>query len=77
MLGEHWRLLYVAMTRARDRLIVCGPQWRSAEAPNVSWRAAVHEALEQLGAEKVETPFGEGLRLGRPQIAVGLLRVVS
>ncbi|MEQ1811636.1 MAG: double-strand break repair helicase AddA [Terricaulis sp.] len=69
MLGEHWRLLYVAMTRARDRLIVCGPQWRSAEAPNVSWRAAVHEALEQLGAEKVETPFGEGLRLGKPQIA--------
>jgi ATP-dependent helicase/nuclease subunit A len=69
MLGEHWRLLYVAMTRARDRLIVCGPQWRNSEAPNVSWRAAVHEALEQLGAEKVETPFGEGLRLGAPVIA--------
>lgn len=69
MLGEHWRLLYVAMTRARDRLIVCGPQWRNGEAPNVSWRAAVHEALERLGAEKVETPFGEGLRLGTPHIA--------
>ncbi|MEQ1490552.1 MAG: double-strand break repair helicase AddA [Terricaulis sp.] len=69
MLGEHWRLLYVAMTRARDRLIVCGPQWRSGEAPNVSWRAAVREALENLGAEKVETPFGEGLRLGAPHIA--------
>jgi ATP-dependent helicase/nuclease subunit A len=67
MLGEHWRLLYVAMTRARDRLIVCGPQWRNGEAPNVSWRAAVHEALEHLGAEKVETPFGEGLRLGKTQ----------
>ncbi|MFO1017777.1 MAG: double-strand break repair helicase AddA [Hyphomonadaceae bacterium] len=69
MLGEHWRLLYVAMTRARDRLIVCGPQWRSGEAPNVSWRAAVHEALDRLGAEKVETPFGEGLRLGQTRIA--------
>ncbi|ANP46655.1 double-strand break repair helicase AddA [Candidatus Viadribacter manganicus] len=68
MLGEHWRLLYVAMTRARDRLIVCGPQWRNAEAPAVSWRAAVEEALGALGAEKIDTPFGEGLRLGQVSI---------
>ena len=40
MLGEHWRLLYVAMTRARDRLIVCGPQWqRRRRSAEVSWRA--------------------------------------
>src|SRR5690606_38328096 len=64
MLGEHWRLLYVAMTRARDRLIVCGPQWRGGEAPNVSWRLAVEEALDRLGAIEVETPFGPGKRLG-------------
>ena len=64
MLGEHWRLLYVAMTRAQDRLIVCGPQWKSAEAPNVSWRAAVEDALGQLGAEDIETPFGPGKRWG-------------
>lgn len=63
-LGEHWRLLYVAMTRARDRLIVCGPQWRSGEAPNVSWRAAVEEALDRLGAAEFETPFGPGRRIG-------------
>lgn len=69
MLGEHWRLLYVAMTRARDRLIVCGPQWKSGEAPNLSWRANVELALDALGAEKIETPFGEGLRLGKPQTA--------
>lgn len=67
MLGEHWRLLYVAMTRARDRLIVCGPQWKSGEAPNVSWRANVEVALDALGAAKIDTPFGEGLRLGNPQ----------
>ena len=72
MLGEHWRLLYVAMTRARDRLIVCGPQWKGGEAPNVSWRAAVHEALDRLGADKIETPFGEGLRLGKPLTAAAL-----
>jgi ATP-dependent helicase/nuclease subunit A len=69
MLGEHWRLLYVAMTRARDRLIVCGPQWRSGEAPEVSWRAAAAEALERLGAAKIETPFGEGLRFGEIRYA--------
>jgi ATP-dependent helicase/nuclease subunit A len=69
MLGEHWRLLYVAMTRARDRLIVCGPQWRSGEAAEVSWRAAVELALGNLGAEKIDTPFGEGLRLGKPNTA--------
>jgi ATP-dependent helicase/nuclease subunit A len=68
MLGEHWRLLYVAMTRARDRLIVCGAQWRNGEAP-VSWRLAVEEALRGLGAEPCETPFGEGLRWGAPQVA--------
>src|SRR5690606_21337996 len=35
MLSEHWRLLYVAMTRARDRLIVCGPQFRNGEAEEI------------------------------------------
>ncbi len=65
MLGEHWRLLYVAMTRARDRLIVCGVQWRNSEAAE-SWRFAVEEALSGLGAAACETPFGEGLRFGTP-----------
>jgi ATP-dependent helicase/nuclease subunit A len=63
MLREHWRLLYVAMTRARDRLIVCGPQFRDGEA-GASWRRAVEEALTKLGASSCETPFGQGLRLG-------------
>lgn len=67
-LAEHWRLLYVAMTRARDRLIVCGAQFggaSSGEAPE-SWRLAVHEALASIGATACETPFGEGLCLGAP-----------
>ncbi len=68
MLGEHWRLLYVAMTRARDRLIVCGAQWRNAEAPE-SWRLAVEEALSSLGAGTCKTPFGEGLQFGTPLVA--------
>lgn len=72
MLSEHWRLLYVAMTRARDRLIVCGAQYGNAKAGEAeeSWRLAVQTALS--GMENVapcETPFGEGLRLGTPLFA--------
>lgn len=65
MLSEHWRLYYVAMTRARDRLIVCGAQFRSGEAKE-SWRLATEQALQELGAGPCETPFGDGLRLGAP-----------
>ncbi|HYD71980.1 MAG TPA: double-strand break repair helicase AddA [Candidatus Binatia bacterium] len=65
MLREHWRLLYVAMTRAQDRLIVCGPQWKSGEAPDVSWRGAIEDALGELGAEEIQTPFGSGKRIGQ------------
>jgi ATP-dependent helicase/nuclease subunit A len=68
LLGEHWRLLYVAMTRARDRLIVCGAQWRNGEAEE-SWRLAAEQALRKLGAMPCETPYGEGLRLGAPVYA--------
>lgn len=68
MLGEHWRLLYVGMTRARDRLIVCGAQHGNAVGGEAkqSWRGAVAHALTGLGAGPCETPFGEGLRLGAP-----------
>jgi ATP-dependent helicase/nuclease subunit A len=72
MLGEHWRLLYVAMTRARDRLIVCGAQHGNAkagEAPE-SWRAAVAQGVRALDAAPCETPFGEGLRVGAPSTVV-------
>jgi ATP-dependent helicase/nuclease subunit A len=76
-LSEHWRLLYVAMTRARDRLIVCGAQHRNGEDKN-SWRPAVEEALKELGASACETPSGEGLRLGHPaQIAAVQMQVQS
>jgi ATP-dependent helicase/nuclease subunit A len=68
MLGEHWRLLYVALTRARDRLIVCGAQHGNATsgAAQNAWRTAVEEAMTKLGAHNCETPFGDGLRLGAP-----------
>ena len=51
---EYRRLLYVAMTRARDRLIVCG--WRNRNAPpEQCWYNLIRAGLEPLAAE-VEDP---------------------
>ncbi|MCP1471097.1 ATP-dependent helicase/nuclease subunit A [Sphingobium sp. OAS761] len=50
---EHWRLLYVALTRAEERLVVAGslgPRARGAVKPE-SWFAAVEAAMASLGAE--------------------------
>ena len=41
---EHCRLLYVAMTRAEDRLIVCGARGRN-RMPGGCWYELVHDAL--------------------------------
>ena len=46
---EYNRLLYVALTRAEDRLLVCGWQGRGEPAPE-SWYAAVRRGFEALGA---------------------------
>jgi ATP-dependent helicase/nuclease subunit A len=68
---EHNRLLYVALTRAEDRLIVCG--WRPRKAvPPGCWYDLVERGFRQVPAERV--PFGhwEGdlVRLSSPQTAV-------
>ncbi len=50
---EHWRLLYVALTRAEERLVIGGaltPRMRGAP-PETSWYAAVERAFMGLGAE--------------------------
>jgi ATP-dependent helicase/nuclease subunit A len=65
---EHNRLLYVALTRAEDRLLVCG--WRSANAPrDECWHSVVWRGFVAAGAEA--EPFGpwegEMLRLSAPQ----------
>lgn len=49
MVEEHHRLLYVAMTRAEDRLIVCGAQPKG-EAPPGSWYAMIEQGLMQSDA---------------------------
>jgi ATP-dependent helicase/nuclease subunit A len=64
-LEEHMRLLYVALTRAADRLIVSGVMPKpkkdgSDPRPPNSWHLIVERAMTAMGAESVET----GLRYG-------------
>lgn len=58
-LQEHWRLLYVALTRAADRLIVGGvaprPRKDGSDArPENCWHRAVQSAMLSIGAQPVE-----------------------
>ncbi|HTT96868.1 MAG TPA: double-strand break repair helicase AddA [Rhizomicrobium sp.] len=48
MLEEHRRLLYVALTRARDRLVVCGFEGKKGVRPD-SWYTLAKAAAEKLG----------------------------
>lgn len=68
---EHRRLLYVAMTRARDRLVVCGHERGNARggAEAGAWWSAVRDGMERADAGPCETPFGEGLALGETSVA--------
>jgi ATP-dependent helicase/nuclease subunit A len=73
---EYRRLLYVAMTRAEDRLVVCGWQGRKAP-PEGCWHALVAGALAPVAAEAAdpflaaagETAEGPVLVLANPQSA--------
>jgi ATP-dependent helicase/nuclease subunit A len=79
--AEHGRLLYVALTRARDRLIVCG--WRQGGGPQGriepdSWYARLAEHWQGEGWTEIETPLSErvegigtGLRFGPAPAALG------
>jgi ATP-dependent helicase/nuclease subunit A len=60
-LEEHWRLLYVALTRAEDMLFVGGALGAREAAPHPdSWHARVRAALEGLGAEAADDPLWAG-----------------
>ncbi len=65
---EYRRLLYVAMTRAEDRLVVCG--WRGrGEPPDDSWYAMAERGLESVPCEVEPAPGaqseGESVRVLR------------
>jgi len=81
---EHWRLLYVAATRAEERLIVGGALGPKAKGvpPPLSWYGAIAGAMDGLGAIVEEdaawgevrhhrgggTARGGKTRLPRPEI---------
>jgi ATP-dependent helicase/nuclease subunit A len=51
--GEYRRLLYVALTRAEQRLTICGASGKDKIADN-SWHYFVHQALTPLSAKEVD-----------------------
>jgi ATP-dependent helicase/nuclease subunit A len=59
---ERRRLLYVAMTRAENWLVVCAAG-ETGSGPE-SWHAMVEAGLTQAGAVAHEFPTGQGLRFG-------------
>ena len=64
-LEEHWRLLYVALTRAEERLVIAGlqPGTNGGVPPENCWHTRVKRALVALGAEQLEDEaWGEVLR---------------
>ncbi|HVW57609.1 MAG TPA: double-strand break repair helicase AddA [Rhizobiaceae bacterium] len=56
---EYRRLLYVGMTRAEDRLIVCGYYGKKAPG-DMTWHRIVRDALSGAGCGKRPSPFEEG-----------------
>ncbi len=67
---ENLRLLYVAMTRAESRLIVCGYELGNKKggfAP-CSWYEEVSQAFDGLNTDLLPTQFGDGRMYG--QLAV-------
>ena len=64
--GEYRRLLYVAMTRARDRLYIGG--WESKRGRDAGCWYDLVEAAMDAEAEAVELPWGgSGWRVSHPQ----------
>lgn len=60
-LEEHWRLFYVASTRAEERLVIAGavgPQAKG-ESPALSWYAAARRAMAALGVVGEDRGGGE------------------
>ncbi len=82
MVEEHHRLLYVAMTRAEDRLIVCGAQAKG-EAPEGSWYAMIASGLTASESGLREITEGEDTVLRfmtsppRPRAATEVKPVVA
>ena len=78
MRDEYRRLLYVAATRARDRLYICGHQLGNDKNPGAkppaekSWHALAEDAFDTLGAAVSDAGArlgGQVRRIAAPQTA--------
>ena len=62
---EHWRLLYVAMTRAEELLVVTGiTKTADRSLPDNNWHSAVDAVMADMGAEWQDA----GPRWGRKRV---------
>ena len=59
-LEEHWRLLYVGLTRAEERLVIAGlqPKVNGGVRPENSWHLRVERALVSLGRNPMAMQAG-------------------
>ncbi|HEX8402857.1 MAG TPA: double-strand break repair helicase AddA [Allosphingosinicella sp.] len=68
---EHWRLFYVAMTRAEERLYIggaLGPADKNGP-PRESWFAAAQTSMAELGCAWQDDPhWHQALRFGEPEV---------
>ncbi|BCW91076.1 RecBCD enzyme subunit RecB [Alphaproteobacteria bacterium SO-S41] len=62
--AEHKRLLYVALTRPRDRLVVCGVKAARQSKTGQTWYDAIQAGFALLGGDTIDTPAGPGTRFG-------------
>jgi len=60
-LAEYRRLLYVALTRAEDRLYIAGWQAKGDPDPDC-WASAIAEGFDRIDAEDVLSPDGQKVR---------------
>ena len=81
MLEERRRLLYVALTRAKDRLIVCGFETKKGVAPE-SWYALAQRAANEIGTAVVRGDetlhvLGDDVERGAAQLSLTLTQTAT
>ncbi len=75
---ESMRLLYVGLTRARDRLIVGGRYASNRKLENLrAWWGPLDEAIQSLGGREVEGQHGRIRRFGEDPKSYPRLETVS
>lgn len=75
-LNEHYRLLYVALTRAEERLILAGSLGSKQKEPSPdSWYAAIEEAMDALDCHEVDDAKGRKVRIYSGQKGAALQSV--